>query len=228
MKHLIIISLFIVYSSSVNLAIVKYSDEVIKEDFDYIIEKYDVIKYLIEQLSSSDLTYIIRYNSLDEQIDGRFETDGENIFISLKEQGLYSLQVKFAHEATHALQFETGKIAFFKNRRDEWRTLNLDLWDEAEAFSMMVLADSGFELDPKMKSKSSTILSHYKAKLGFNGYEEAANLLTGYYPQLSEVHQNNPTNGPKLIRTSRVIYRPFNSDIDYTSGSSSTRFSIIQ
>ena len=59
MKRIILIILFLVYSSSVNLAVVIFAGERIKKDFDYIIEKYHVIQQLIEQLSVSDMTYII-------------------------------------------------------------------------------------------------------------------------------------------------------------------------
>ena len=90
-----------------------------------------------------------------------------------------------------------------------------DLGDEVEAFVVMSSLDEGWDVNPKMVSKSSTTLDHFKAKMDFSGIEEATELLRNKYPGLSEETQNNPVLGPEVVTNSRSFYKPYNSESDY-------------
>ena len=225
MKRAIIFSMFIfavsIIEPKISWAVVKFADDEIKKDFDLIYEQYEVIQKLYDQLSISDLTYVIRYGEgKDHHVDGLIETDGKNIYLTLNKYGQYSLQAKFAHEAAHALQFETGRIAFFRNNRGEWSGVNIDVWDEAEAFQMMIPVANGADYCGIMKGESrKTGLYKFKRKLEDYGFERAAQYLSHTYKHLSLEHKNNPTVAQEASnvfwakRGCKFFYKPYKSEL---------------
>jgi hypothetical protein len=214
MKRAILFTLLLVsltVESKISLAVVKFADEKIEADFNRIYEKHELIKSLYAQLSSSDLTYIIRYGNVAGHVDGLFETDGENLYLTFNGDGQFSLQAQFAHEATHALQFEAGRIAFFKNKAGIWKALYIDVWDEAEAFLMMIPVATGVDLNGTGTRLKRTNLKQFKSKLDLYSFEKAAEWLSNVYPNLDLEHQNNPIFGEGLQKGSKYLYVPYNA-----------------
>jgi len=126
---------FVTTKPELSLAVVKFADERIEEEIQHIYDRYPLIKQQFNKLSSSKLTYVIRYGYVKKRYSAIFETDGHNLFLTFRQtKGYYSLQVCFAHEATHALQFERGEIGYCQNKDGDWIVVNIDLWYEAEAF----------------------------------------------------------------------------------------------
>ncbi len=205
MKRIFLFSMVMMAMSFLQLhvswAVVKFADEAIKTDFEKIFEKYELIQKLYAQLSASELTYIIRYGNVKGKIEGLFETDGQNFYLTFKKHGEFSLQAQFAHEATHTLQFEAGRIGFFQDSLGQWKPVNIDLWDEAEAFQMMAYVATGADLSGSMGGKASTNLYRFKKKLEDFGFEKAARWLKGVYPKLSLENLNNPTTGIETLNT---------------------------
>lgn len=170
-----------------SLAVVKFADERIEKDIQYISDRYPLIKKQLDILSSSELTYVIRYGQDKERYDAIFETDGHNLFLTFsKTKGYsYSLPVCFAHEATHALQFERGQVGFCQNKDGDWGAINIDLWDEAEAFKVS-LEVAG------IKDLLMNGLGIFKRIYEKEGFEKAAQWLSCLYPRLSLEYKNNP------------------------------------
>jgi len=179
---------FVTTKPEFSLAVVKFADERIEEDIQRIYDRFPLIKKQFDKLSSSELTYVIQYGHDEEQCDAIFETDGHNLFLTFRQPKgylyLYSLQVCFAHEATHALQFERGQIGFYQNKDGDWSAVNIDLWDEAEAFktSLEVAGPTDLVGD----------LGIFKRKYETGGLEKAAQWLSCLYPTLSLERKNNP------------------------------------
>lgn len=170
-----------------SLAIVKFANERIEEDIQCIYDRFPLIKRQFDKLSSSELTYVIRYGQDKERYDAIFETDGHNFFLTFRKTKnySYSLQVCFAHEATHALQFERGEIGFCQNKDGDWNAVNIDLWDEAEAFKTSLEVASSADL-------CLGDLSIFKMKYETEGFEKATQWLSCLYPTLSLERKNNP------------------------------------
>jgi hypothetical protein len=191
MKSKILWSLFVLtFLNTIpqfSLAVVKYADKKIKKDIQTIYDEYPLIKQQLDKLSSSKLTYVIRYGDDNELYDGIFETDGNYLFLTFRKTKAYSysLKVCFAHEATHALQFERGQIGFCRNKDGEWSAVNIDLWDEAEAFKTSLEV-----ADPADLSLGN--LGKFKMIYETGGFEKAAQWLSCLYTTLSLEHKNNP------------------------------------
>ena len=191
MKPKIFFSLFVLtfvtFKPEVGLAIVKFADKKIEEDIQRIYDRYPLIKKQFDKLSSSELTYMIRYGQDRARYDAIFETDGHNLFLTFRQtKGYsYSLQVCFAHEATHALQFEREEIGFRQNKDGDWSAVNIDLWDEAEAFKTSLEVASPADL-------CLGDLGIFKMKYETGGLEKAAQWLRCLYPTLSLERKNNP------------------------------------
>lgn len=191
MKPKILLSLlvltFVTSKPEFSLAVVKFADKRIEEDIQRIYDRYPLIKKQFDKLSSSELTYVIRYGHDKELYDAIFETDGHNLFLTFRKtkEYSYSLQVCFAHEATHALQFERGQIGFRQNKGGDWSAVNIDLWDEAEAFktSLEVAGPADLSLGD---------LGMFKMIYETGGFEKAAQWLSNLYPTLSLERKNNP------------------------------------
>ena len=111
-------------TASMSFAKVEFTDDKIREDIHEICEKYEEIKEAYTRLDSSSLNYVIRYGKLAKNVDGAFETDGNKLYLTFKKKGQYSLQVRFIHEATHARQFEEGRIGFVKNGMGNYVIIN--------------------------------------------------------------------------------------------------------
>ena len=170
-----------------SLAAVKFADERTEEDIQHLCERYPLIKKQFDKLSSSIFTYVIRYKHDEKEYDAIFETDGQHLLLTFMEKkGIsYSLQVRFAHEATHALQFERGQIGFIRNKDGDWGAVNIDLWDEAEAFTnSLEVAD----IEDLCLGK----LGMFRWKYETEGYQKAATWLKSLYPGLSIIRKNNP------------------------------------
>lgn len=178
---------FVTTTPEFSLAVVKFADKRIEEDIQRIYDRFPLIKQQFDKLSSSELTYVIRYGQDEERYDAIFETDGHNLFLTFRQEKVnsYSLQVCFAHEATHALQFERGQIGFCQNKDGDWSPVNIDLWDEAEAFktSLEVAGPEDLRLGG---------LGVFKRKYETEGLEKAAQWLSYLYPKLSLERKNNP------------------------------------
>lgn len=191
MKPKILLSLlvltFVTSKPEFSLAVVKFADKRIEEDIQRIYDRYPLIKKQFDKLSSSELTYVIRYGQDEERYDAIFETDGHNLFLIFRQRKghSYSLQVCFAHEATHALQFERGEIGFCQNKDGDWNAVNIDLWDEAEAFKTSLEVASTADL-------CLGGLGIFKRKYETGGLEKAAQWLSRLYPTLSLERKNNP------------------------------------
>jgi hypothetical protein len=197
-------------------AIVKYADEEIERDMNRIYNEYELVRELHAKLDSSQFTYVIRYRNIESHSDGLFETDGNVLYLSFKQEALfYSLQARFAHEATHALQFEAGKIAFFKTQ-GEWKATNIDLWDEAEAFQMMIPVATASDFYHR---KTSGKLYKFKKALEDNGMISAIKLLEKSYPTLSKQRKNNPRFGEPTTKNDKYFFNLYsvtlaeNSDV---------------
>jgi hypothetical protein len=216
MTHrIIIISFCLLGYITAGWSIVKFADDEIRQDFESILDQFELVNSLYNHLSSSKLTYIIRYGELDKLSEGSFFTDGETLYITLKSGGKYSLQAKFVHEATHAIQFETGRIAFYKNKNGEWKSDNIDLWDEAEAFLMMLaVVKKTFSLSINLKWYSN-FLYELNEKLEMDGLEGLVKGLAKYYPMLSEEQKNNCILGEGLRKSSKYIYMPYKGKSDF-------------
>jgi hypothetical protein len=191
MKPIILFSLFVltfmIIKPEFSFAVVKFADKRIEEDIQRLYDRYPLIKKQLDKLSSSGLTYVIRYGYVEKQYDGIFETDGYNLYLTFRQTKghSYSLQVCFAHEATHALQFENGQIGFRQNKDGDWSAVNIDLWDEAEAFKTSLEVASPADL-------CLGDLSIFKMKYETEGFEKAAQWLSCLYPTLSLERKNNP------------------------------------
>jgi len=109
------------------LSTIKFESVEIENDFLIIYKKYKLVRQMYYQLSQSNFTYVIRYGSVYNGTEGAFETDGENLYITIKKDGEFSAQVTFIHEATHALQFEKGSIGFFQKNNGKWQAMNIDI-----------------------------------------------------------------------------------------------------
>jgi len=170
-----------------SLAVVKFAGKKIEEDIQYLCDRYPLIKKQFEILSASELRYVIRYGHDEDWYDAIFETDGQTLLLTFMEKkGLsYSLQVRFAHEATHALQFERGQIGFIRNKDGDWSAVNIDLWDEAEAFKNS-LEVAGIE--DLCLGKLGMFRWIYEKE----SYQKAAAWLQSLYPGLSIFRKNNP------------------------------------
>ena len=198
---LLLVLTTLILDLNISLAIVRFADDTIRKDIESILEKYELIRKQYDQLSSSDFVYIIRYGKVRGRADGAFETDGKNLYLTFKKTGKYSLETRFAHEATHAMQFEEGKIGFCQSKTGEWSPVNLDIWDEAEAFQMMIPVATCADLTGCMDREVSTNLRRFKRKLEALGIEKAAQWLSNIYPKLSIIPQHNPTVGPEKLNT---------------------------
>jgi hypothetical protein len=195
MKPKILLSLFILTivtpKPELSLAVVKFDDERIEKDIQHIYDQYPLIKKQLDKLSLSKLTYVIRYGYVEEQYYAIFETDGHDLFLTFSKTkaNLYSFQICFAHEATHALQFERGQIGFIQNNDGNWRAINVDLWDEAEAFKAS-LEVAG--INDLCMNKLGIFMSIFKREYEKVGFEKAAQWLSHFYPKLSLKPMNNP------------------------------------
>lgn len=194
---------------------VKFENEDIEKDFRVIYNKYELIRQMYSQLSLSDFTYMIRYGSVHDGTEGAFETNGENLFITLKKDGEYSTQVTFVHEATHALQFENGSIGFFQKNESKWEAMNIDIWDEAEAFQASIAVAEGVDLTGCMNNKGVTNLFLFKKEFEVDGFESAVQWLSNVYPKLSSEHKSNPGINPEIMnkfwakKGYKFYYSPF-------------------
>jgi hypothetical protein len=187
----IFVLIFVTTKPEFSLAVVKFANERIEEDIQRIYDRYPLIKKQLDKLSSSNLTYVIRYGHVEEKYYAIFETDGHNLFLTFRKTKayLYSLHVCFAHEATHALQFERGQIGFFQNKDGNWSAVNVDLWDEAEAFEAS-LEVAG--INDLCMNKLGIFMSIFKREYEKVGFEKAAQWLSHFYPKLSLKPMNNP------------------------------------
>ena len=213
--RILLISYLLLGCLNTGWSIVKFNDEEIREDFEIIIQEYELVHRLYARLSSSEITYILSYKDLPKKIDGCLSTDGDNLHISLKDRGMYSLQAIFVHEAVHALQFESGRIGFIKNNDGIWITHNVDLWDEAEAFLMTLAVVKKDCNNSILLKRYSKFLYEFNKRLECYGLEKAANWLQTYYPKLPATGMYNPTLGEGLVKWKTYFYIPYKTDSDY-------------
>lgn len=191
MKSEILLSLivltFVTSKTEISLAIVRFSDKRIEEDIQYIYDRYPLIQKQFDKLAASELTYVIRYGHIEERYDAIFETDGQSLFLTFSNQKKYSysLQVSFAHEATHALQFERGQIGFCQKKEGVWGPVNIDLWDEVEAFKISLEVADAVDM-------CLGIMGIFKTEYESGGFERAIQWLSNLYPRLSIEPKNNP------------------------------------
>ena len=188
--------------TQVSHAAVQYADAAIKKDLEPLSREYPVIKDMLTTLTASHVTYVIRYSEKTDREEGRLESDGVNVYISLNTTGTYSLAARFVHEATHALQYEQGKVGFMKKSGNKWEGINIDVWDEAEAFEMMLEVASGTDLHGKAADYPQTTLYSYTRKLETEGKEGAVKWLALIYSGLSTEKQNNPGADPEVVNSS--------------------------
>ena len=185
-------SLTLFFNLQISRATVEFADKQIRNDVARICQEFELIKQMFTQLCESKYIYVIKYGVVEGHADAVFETDGEKLYLIFKKFGEYSLQAKFAHEATHALQFEREEIAFFQDRTGGWTAVNIDIWDEAEAFQNMITVATGTDLSGCMGKNANTNLRRFKRKLEDKGFVGAAQWLRSIYRSLEFERKNNP------------------------------------
>lgn len=191
-QFLVLTFLVFVSQTYFSFAAVKFASKDIEKYIKNVTGKYGAVKQIRATLDASDLTYIIRYGKMGRKEEGKFEYDGKNLFITLNKSGGLSLQGRFVHVATHALQFEDGKIGFVKKPKNEWQAINFDIWDEAEAFLATIqVADNSDYFSPTHDSRTN--LNDFKRKYESKGLEGAAQWLTAINATLSSDKQFNPS-----------------------------------
>jgi len=78
---------------------VRFANKEMEKDFTVIYEKYQSVRKLYATLDSSEMTYVVRYGKTNGQVEGKFETDGNNLYIILKKDG--SPFCKYYHDDRH-------------------------------------------------------------------------------------------------------------------------------
>jgi len=211
-SRIILISFFLLSLTKSGWSVVKFANDEIREDIEAILQEHELVQSLYNHLSSSQFTYVIRYNELSEAVDGHIFTNGESLIITLKKGKGFPLAATFVHEAVHAIQFENGRIAFYKNKDGEWKSDNIDLWEEAEAFvAMLKVMRSVYKNLADLKRQSDFMWTLNK-KYELYGLEEVITWLAKYYPGLSKTPKNNPAFGNGILEGGRFFYLPYKSE----------------
>ncbi len=214
-QFLVLTFLVFVSQTCFSFATVKFASKDIEKYIKNVTGKYESVKQIQATLDASDLTYIIRYGNMGRKEEGKFEYDGKNLFITLKKGGNLSLQGQFVHVATHALQFEDGKIGFVKKPKNEWKAINFDIWDEAEAFLATIqVADNSDYHNTAVDSRTN--LNDFKRKYDSKGLERAAQWLTAINSRLSSDKQFNPSVDSEIFNSAyenklgyKFFFRPY-------------------
>lgn len=104
-------------------------------------QKYGSLLDTITKLKDSEVIYIIKVDtkSSSDTSEGFLSTDGENIFVNIRNLGnnneKFNMNSRFAHELEHARQFEDGELSFNKDSKGNWGPSNTyDIYDEVKAF----------------------------------------------------------------------------------------------
>ena len=215
-QFLLLTFLAFVSQTDFSFATVNFANKDIEKEIKNIYGKYEVVKQIYATLDSSDLTYIIRYGKMGRKEEGKFEYDGNNLYITLKKRGDLSLQGKFVHVATHALQFENGEIGFFKKPKNEWEAINFDIWDEAEAFLVTIQVADNSDYHNTAGNRSQTNLNDFKKMYENNGLERAAQWLKVINSTLSSNKQFNPSVDSEIFNSTyenklgyKFFFRPY-------------------
>ncbi|OVE79615.1 hypothetical protein BVY01_01975 [bacterium I07] len=204
-----------VIAAGISRTEVKFADRKIQEDFNKVHEQFEEVRSFFAKLDSSSLIYTIRYGKLGKHVDGAFETDGENLFITLRKKGQYSLQTRFVHEATHAQQFEQGRIGFVQDAKGTWNSINYDLSDEVEAYTNMISVANNSDLNGTMDRSRPKVLAKFKQEMDDRGHAKAVAWLNTVFKDLSQNDKNNFTVAQEIINQSwekkgfKFFYIPF-------------------
>lgn len=157
----------------------------------------------LKQLEESSVTYVINVSTkIDEaggETEGRVNPDekGEKIMVNIRNIGNkneeWSLNSRFAHELTHAQQFDNGEIGFYKDAKTgKWSVTpgSYDSFDEVNAYraSVAIGATNGADnTNPKLRG----IITGFQDAKGDRNRELDA---YGRYRGLSDkdlIRQNN-------------------------------------
>ena len=121
----------------------------------------------LKQLEESGVTYVINVTTQIEEaggeVEGRVNPDekGEKIMVNIRNLGNkheeWSLNSRFAHELTHAQQFNNGEIGFYKDSKTgKWSVTpgSYDSFDEVNAYRASVaigVTNGNDNLNPKLR-----------------------------------------------------------------------------
>lgn len=210
--------LIITLTANEGKAKVVFNNDKLQEEITSLFEKYEKVKQLYTTLDSSSFTYVFQYGQTTGHVEGIFEYNGMDLTITFERDGNYSLQSRFVHEATHALQFEQGKIGFVRKGNSEWKAVNIDIWDEAEAFNAMIPVAVGSDFYDENGENSPTGLQQFKRKIEIAGFDKAARWLGTIYTNISPQPQNNPMTSFEIFnatwakkRGMEFYYHPYKS-----------------
>jgi RHS repeat-associated protein len=107
-------------------------------------KKYATELATLDQLKKSEVTYVINLAEKAGKGEGELTTDGNKIFVNINNVGgpqgeEFSRNSRFGHELEHARQFDSGEMAFYKDRKTgEWRPspASYDIGDEVKAWKV--------------------------------------------------------------------------------------------